>query len=272
MPPEFPRSEAAAKDASILMVNGTLGESVTFPINIQEAQQVISIAWISKSSVAVVQPGDLGKAPKVTVTNKNYFERLHVSGKNYDLVMSNLKMEDSGFYQADINIQSSNITITKKYNFQVYRSLKKPKITQNLTTNMNGSCNITLTCSMEKEGKDVTYRWSPMGVEGNTLKVFLIPEDQKLTYTCTAWNPVSNNSDSISIQHLCAGTAMSFRTRCTGLLSVLALVIFLILILSVVCLFNLYKKRQGRILPEGKIWQHSFVPPGNEVMHVSKVM
>ncbi|KAM9242040.1 SLAM family member 5 isoform 3-T3 [Dugong dugon] len=125
--------------------------------------------------------------------------------------------------------------------------LGKPKITQSLMTSVNSSCNVTLTCSVEKEEKNVTYRWSPLGEEGNVLRIFQTPEDQELTYTCTAWNPVSNNSDSISTQQLCAETAMSLRTHHAELLSVLAVPFLLALILSPVLLFHLYKRRQDDV-------------------------
>ncbi|KAM9687215.1 SLAM family member 5 isoform 3-T4 [Trichechus inunguis] len=240
--------EATGRDTDILVVNGILGESVTFPINIQESQQVINIAWTSKTSVAFVEPGDSGIAPRVTVTHRNYYERLNVSGQNYNLVISNLRREDAGFYKADINIRSSHSTVTRNYNLQVYRRLGKPKITQSLMTSVNSSCNVTLTCSVEKEEKNVTYRWSPLGEEGNVLRIFQTPEDQELTYTCTAWNPVSNNSDSISTQQLCAETAMSLHTHHAELLSVLAVPFLLALILSPVLLFHLYKRRQGAYL------------------------
>ncbi|KAM9242039.1 SLAM family member 5 isoform 2-T2 [Dugong dugon] len=239
--------EATGRDTDILVVNGILGESVTFPINIQESQQVINIAWTSKTSVAFVEPGDSGIAPRVTVTHRNYYERLNVPGQNYNLVISNLRREDAGFYKADINIRSSHSTITRNYNLQVYRRLGKPKITQSLMTSVNSSCNVTLTCSVEKEEKNVTYRWSPLGEEGNVLRIFQTPEDQELTYTCTAWNPVSNNSDSISTQQLCAETAMSLRTHHAELLSVLAVPFLLALILSPVLLFHLYKRRQDDV-------------------------
>lgn len=83
--------------------------------------------------------------------------------------------------------------------------LGKPKITQSLMTSVNSTCNVTLTCSVEKEEKNVTYRWSPLGEEGNVIRIFQTPDNQELTYTCTAWNPVSNSSDSVSALQLCAG-------------------------------------------------------------------
>ncbi|KAM6217237.1 SLAM family member 5 [Rhynchocyon petersi] len=241
-------SEAVGRNTDVFMVNGILGESVTFPVNIQESQQVINIAWISKTSVAIILPGESGRAPKVTVTHNNYFNRLNVSGQNYNLVISNLKMEDAGLYKADINIKGNDFTIAKNYSLQVYRRLGKPKITESLISSMNNSCNITLTCSMEEEEKDVIYRWSPLEEEGDAIRIFLSPEEQELTYTCTAQNPVSNNSNSVSTQHLCADIAMGLRKRHTGLLSVLALLILLVLILSPMFLFRLFKRRQGSYL------------------------
>ncbi|XP_012604664.2 SLAM family member 5 isoform X2 [Microcebus murinus] len=239
--------EAARRDADFLTVNGILGESVTFPLNIQELQRVVTITWTSGTSVAFVTPRGSGTAPQVVVTHSNYDERIHVLGQNYNLVINDLRMEDAGDYKADIRMDLS-YTTTKCYNLQVYRRLEKPKITQSLTTSVNGTCNVTLTCSVDKEEKNVTYSWSPPGKEGNVLQIFQPPEDHELTYTCTAWNPVSNNSESISTQQLCTDTAMGFRAHHTRLLTLLAGFFLIALILSSVFLFLLRKRRQGSYL------------------------
>lgn len=93
-------------------------------------------------------------------------------------------------------------------------------------TSRNSTCNVTLTCSVEKEEENVTYSWSPLGEEGNVIRIFQTPDSQELTYTCTAWNPVSNSSDSISAKQLCAGNRLcpcllqsprlTQRAACTG--------------------------------------------------------
>ena len=95
--------------------------------------------------------------------------------------------------------------------------LGKPKITQSSMASVNSTCNVTLTCSVEEEEKNVTYSWSPLGEEGNVVRIFQTPDNQELTYTCTAWNPVSNSSDSILARQLCAGEQL-----CPSLLSFLA--------------------------------------------------
>ncbi|KAK2503032.1 hypothetical protein MC885_008742 [Smutsia gigantea] len=201
------------------MVNGILGESITFPLNIQESQQVVSIAWNSGTSVAFVVPGDAETAAKVTVTHQNYYKRVNVLGQSYNLEISQLTLEDAGIYKADINIKTSKAvtTITRCYNLQVYQ-------------------------------KNVTYSWRPLGGEGNVLRIFQTPDNQELTYTCTAWNPVSNNSDSIAAQQLCAGIAMGFRARHAGLLSGLAALSLFVLIVPSLLLFLLCKRGQGSFL------------------------
>ena len=118
--------EAVESNTDIITVNGTLGEPVTFPLCIQELQQVTNIAWMnSKTSVALIVVSDSGAAPQVTVTHENYYERINVSHQSYNLEISNLRMEDAGIYKADINIKTSKMrsTITRSYSLQVYRKL-----------------------------------------------------------------------------------------------------------------------------------------------------
>ncbi|XP_030157722.1 SLAM family member 5 [Lynx canadensis] len=242
--------EAAGSDTDILPVTGILGESVTFPLNIQQSQQVINIAWNSETSVAFVTPGDPGTAPKVTVTHQHYNDRINVSRQNYNLEISNLGVEDSGIYRADINLKmaETTVTTTRRYNLQVYRRLGKPKITQSSMASVNSTCNVTLTCSVEEEERNVTYSWSPLGEEGNVVRIFQTPDNQELTYTCTAWNPVSNSSDSILARQLCADAAVGLRPRLTGLLSGLAVLFLFVVIVPSVLLCLLCKRGQGSYL------------------------
>lgn len=244
-------SEAAARDADSLLVNGILGESVVFPLNIQEPQKVKNIAWTFKSSVAFVKPGLQGAPPEVTVTQAVYEGRINVTEQNYDLIIKDLRTEDAGTYKADINIENTPTT-TKHYHLHIYRRLGKPKITQSLITFVNNSCNVTLTCSVEKEEKNVTYSWSPLGERSNVLQIFRSPEDQKLNYTCTVQNPVSNSSNSVSAQQLCTDISNA-RLRDAVLPSGLVALPLLILIPFSVFLFCFYKRRRDRTDLEGDV-------------------
>ncbi|XP_031245589.1 SLAM family member 5-like isoform X1 [Mastomys coucha] len=241
-------SEAAGRDADSMVVNGILGESVTFPLNIQEPQKISDIVWISRSSIAFVKPGV--NRTEVIVTQVIYKGRIEVTGQNYDLVIRDLRMEDAGTYKADINEKNHDKTITKIYHLHIYRRLTKPKITQSLMPSLNNTCTVTLTCSVEKEEKNVTYSWSPSGENSKVLQIVHSPMDQKLTYTCTARNPVSRYSNSVTIQQPCTDTP-NFHPHHAVLLGKLAVLFLLILILVLALLFHLYKRRRERIVLEG---------------------
>ncbi|XP_044122622.1 SLAM family member 5 isoform X2 [Neovison vison] len=243
--------EADRSDTDVVTLIGILGEQVTFPLNIEKSQLVVNIVWTSETSVAFITPGDAGAAPKVTVTHQNYNDRINVSCQNYNLEISNLRMEDSGIYKADINTKTFEgvfTTTTRRFNLQVFRRLGKPQITQSLMTSLNSTCYVTLTCSVDKEEENVTYSWSPLGETGNVIRISRTPDSQELTYTCTAQNPISNSSDSISAQQLCADTATGLRSRHTGLLSGLAGLFLFILIVPLVLLFLLRRRGEGSFL------------------------
>lgn len=242
--------EIAGSDPDVCTVNGILGESVTFPLNIQDSQKVENIVWNSQTSVAFIQPGESGSVPKVTVTHQKYNKRINVSDQNYDLEIRDLRMEDAGIYNVDINLSTSSTTGTttttsKRYNLQIYRRLGKPKITQSLVTSVNSTCNVTLTCFVEEEDKNVTYSWSPLGKEGNVIQIFQNQEDPERTYTCTASNPVSNSSDSISAQQLCTDAELSHQRHHIGMLSIMAVLTMFVLILLPVLLLFFRKRSRG---------------------------
>lgn len=232
-------SEATEREE---VLNGILGESVTLPVNIEDGQKINNIAWTSKSSVAFVTPKVGGH--EVTVTQDIYKGRLEVTNQTYNLIIRNLRMEDAGTYKADINEENREKTITKIYHLQIYSRLAKPKITKSSIPSLNNTCNVTLTCSVEEEEKNVMYSWSPSGEESNVLQIFHSPMDQKLTYTCTASNPVSNNSDSVTVQQPCTDSP-SFHPHHGVLPGGLAALSLLMLIPVVALLFHLYKRRRA---------------------------
>lgn len=232
-------SEATEREE---VLNGILGESVTLPVNIEDGQKINNIAWTSKSSVAFITPKVGGH--EVTVTQDIYKGRLEVTNQTYNLIIRNLRMEDAGTYKADINEENREKTITKIYHLQIYSRLAKPKITKSSIPSLNNTCNVTLTCSVEEEEKNVVYSWSPSGEESNVLQIFHSPMDQKLTYTCTASNPVSNNSDSVTVQQPCTDSP-SFHPYHGVLPGGLAALSLLMLIPVVALLFHLYKRRRA---------------------------
>nr|XP_020835222.1 SLAM family member 7-like isoform X1 [Phascolarctos cinereus] len=257
---------ASRENYAPVMVTGILEESAILPAEIPSGHKLENINWASRTPVALVQPE--GQSFKVITTHQNYRGRLNVPPNTYNLKISPLKMEDAGFYRADINLQNSatsTITITKNYTLHVYRRLAPPKITWNTVASENNICNITLMCFMEEGREAVKYQWTPLGeqaVESNgksRLFIFQRPEDAPINYTCTAMNPVSNNSQSKLVQYLCAGALVTFDPRWYTLLSVLEMVI--VIILTGMGFYLWHKKKQG--VTHGRHNQREYVWPVN---------
>lgn len=76
-------------------------------------------------------------------------------------------------------------------------------ITSHVKPTGNGTCNVTLTCSVE-EGENVTFSWTPLGL-GPILHLSQGPGGWEGAITCTAQNPVSSSNASMDAKLLCTG-------------------------------------------------------------------
>ncbi|XP_036091191.1 SLAM family member 9 isoform X2 [Rousettus aegyptiacus] len=198
-------------------VVAVLQESISFPLEIPSSEEVEDIIWSSHRMLATVVPGKEGYPATITVTNSHYQGRVSFLDPSYSLHISNLSWEDSGPYQAQVNLRTSLIFTTQHYNLhynlRIYRRLSEPRITVNFEISEEGSCNMSLTCSVEKAGLDVTYSWmswedsNDTTHEGSVLHIFWRPGDNALSYSCRASNPISNiSSRLIPVGTFCTGT------------------------------------------------------------------
>ncbi|XP_032320628.1 SLAM family member 9 isoform X2 [Camelus ferus] len=204
-----------------------LQESVSLPLEIPLDEEVEDVIWSSHIRLATVVLGKEGQPATIVVTNPRYQGRVSFPEPTYSLHISNLSWEDSGPYQAQVNLRNSQISTTQHYNLRVYRRLSQPHMTVNFEIpGEEGSCNMSLTCSVEKAGLDVTYSWIPWedgtdtAHEGSILSTSWRPGDKTLSYTCRASNPVSTvSSRPIPAGPFCAALAMGLwrirvQTRC----------------------------------------------------------
>uniref|UniRef100_A0A9L0IXA6 SLAM family member 9 n=1 Tax=Equus asinus TaxID=9793 RepID=A0A9L0IXA6_EQUAS len=220
-------------------VLAVLQESITLPLEIPSGEEVEDIIWSSRIRLATVVPGKEGHPDTITVTNSRYQGRVSFLGPSYSLHISNVTWEDSGSYKAQVNLRTSQISTTQHYNLRVYRRLSEPQITVNFEISAEGPCNMSLTCSVEKAGLDVTYSWisredgADTAREGSVFSTSWRPGDNALSYTCRAGNPVSNvSSRLIPAGPFCADpgyplekASTSFCLLAKGLLLLLLLVI-----------------------------------------------
>lgn len=101
-------------------VVAVLQESVSLPLEIPSNVEVENIIWSSHIMLATVVPAKEGHLANVTVTDLRYKGRVSFLSPSYSLHISNLSWEDSGPYEAQVNLRTSQITL-HQYNLRIYR-------------------------------------------------------------------------------------------------------------------------------------------------------
>uniref|UniRef100_M3XJD2 Ig-like domain-containing protein n=1 Tax=Latimeria chalumnae TaxID=7897 RepID=M3XJD2_LATCH len=142
-----------------------------------------------------------------TNINKHFKNRIALLN-DVSLQINHLKMEDKGDYKVQLVMEQNQTTIF--YNLQVYEHVSTPvRVVNTSSASHSGTCNVTLNCSVET-GSQVQYSWSSedgavrdvfqhLSVSGAVLHLTLKPEDYSKSITCTASNPVSKESASVTL-------------------------------------------------------------------------
>ncbi|XP_052056885.1 SLAM family member 9 [Apodemus sylvaticus] len=227
-------------------VVAVLQESITLSLEIPSDEEIKDIIWFSQKNLAVVMPGKEGQPAVVMVMDPRYQGRVSIPESSYSLHISNLTWEDSGRYNAQVNLKTSQLDITKSYYLRVYRRLSKPHIAVNSNISEEGVCNISLMCSIERAGMDVTYIWlsSPdstnTSYEGSVLSTSWRPGDKAPSYTCRVSNPVSHiSSRRISVGSFCADPEYPEKPSMVCFLVKSFFLLLLLVILAVgLCIFQ----------------------------------
>ncbi|KAG7324853.1 hypothetical protein KOW79_011169 [Hemibagrus wyckioides] len=130
------------------------------------------------------------KDNKLLVRKRNIKQNERWILKNTSLELQHVKLSDSGNYTVDVfdgngkNLKSYTETVC------VYVKIPKPRV--------NVTCqdeNVNFICEIE-DTKDLSFSWYKNGKDfkNNTFKVLRNVETDKSKYTCTAENPVHNNT------------------------------------------------------------------------------
>ncbi|XP_036199421.1 SLAM family member 6 isoform X2 [Myotis myotis] len=221
-----PGNTVSQTQAPPLLVDGVLGESVTFPLKFSAKEEIQSITWLHNRTSIIFIPKD---AAQSQVTDPKRKDRLKVI-QSSSLQINNLTMADSGPYRAQISTATS--VEMYDYNLSIFRRLRNLQVANHTQLFENGSCEIQLTCSVENPNDHASFRWQVAGntiLEEANLTIFWEPKDSsEETYTCIAKNPVSNLSFSFSVQSLCKGV---FNEK-----SQLSVILCSILVPSLICI------------------------------------
>ncbi|XP_032173259.1 SLAM family member 9-like isoform X1 [Mustela erminea] len=236
----FTGTGVSGQDPDPVTVTGTLGGSVTLPLQLQAGQPVESISWMSRSSSMAIATVTLAEAGEPDTfhtfhqADTRYWGRVSVVEPGFSLQISNLSWNDAGPYRAHVNLRGSRITRTQEYRLQVHEQLAQPRVTLSSRIGENGHCIFILTCVADSRRGSVTYSWLPQGPwtvvshGGSVLSVSSGPGDRALTFTCVVKNPVSNSSSlPVSVPSSCPGPGIlggeTVGETVTGLLGDLAI-------------------------------------------------
>ncbi|XP_047376857.1 SLAM family member 9 [Sciurus carolinensis] len=235
-------------------VVAVLQESISLSLEIPLDEEVENIIWSSQRRLAMVIPQKEGQPATITVIDPQYQGRVSFLEPSYSLYISNLSWKDSGSYQAQVNLRTSQLSTTQLYNLRVYQRLLKPRITVNFEISGEGSCNMSLTCFVEKAGMDVTYSWlswedsAGTDHEGPILSTSWRPGDNAVSYICRVSNPISNiSSRPIPAGPFCADPGYPEKSSTFFCLLAKGLLLLLLLIILVVGLWVIRVQKKCKI-------------------------
>ncbi|XP_059346005.1 T-lymphocyte surface antigen Ly-9-like [Ammospiza nelsoni] len=181
-----------------------VGRSVTF--RTRNTERYVALWSFGNEPIVAVKFED---PPRPLFYKEEFKTRFAVSKKGRALTISQLRMEDAGTYSVTIKGKRSTFTL------QVFRELAEPTVTCEAHNCSGGSCSSSLHCSTPSTGLgNVSYTWrvGDQDMDGSSV-VLLVNEtsqDGLEPLTCTARNPVSNESVTITnLGELCTGARSS---------------------------------------------------------------
>ncbi|XP_072864321.1 SLAM family member 6 isoform X2 [Chlorocebus sabaeus] len=206
-----PGNLVSQSSSTPLMVNGVLGESVILPLELPAGQMIASITWLCNgTSLAFIEPSET-ESPKIHVTHPKQRKRLNFT-QSYSLKLSNLEMEDTGSYGAQITTETS--VKLSSYTLRIFRQLRNIQVNNYSQLFQNRTCEIHLTCSVEDADDNVSFRWEALGSTLSSEPNITTSWDPRISgeqdYTCIAENAVSNLSFSVSAQKLCGDVKIQY--------------------------------------------------------------
>nr|XP_032648117.1 SLAM family member 9-like [Chelonoidis abingdonii] len=240
---------SSGEESGPMRLNRIWGESVTFSPVVPTGTWVTNIVWNAKTIIAIVVPG---KQASLTVIDQSYTERLRVSDGSHSLEITHLSQEDTGTYTAQITIQGMTKPILQRFALHMYKRLTESDIKifpgQDSVLTVNGMCNVTLHCTLQGGGEDVSYTWNQIAestVVSSEGSIFISHRLRSgvSPVTCTARNPVSSSSKSISLQEFCEGFASSPASYCQ-VKGILLLVVLGALVTAIVMVHVLIRDKE----------------------------
>ncbi|XP_065276233.1 SLAM family member 6-like [Emys orbicularis] len=248
----FYKAGSSRAEAGVMELSRILGDSVTFPLG-SPAEEVTAATWTVNTTRSIVTVA-AGNPPHVIVLDPSYKGRLRVP-ENYSLQITNLRMEDTGTYRAQITTATD--IIPRPFLLRVYKPVLEPTVLCDSVTCVSETCSYNLSCTVRDGGEHVTYSWTHTAVgavvpDESILHISRSPRDAHLNVTCTAQNPASNSSTTASGKDLCAAPTTTTTTEkplvsqsaSTAGIAVPIVIVIVGLLIIALCLVRTHKRKR----------------------------
>ncbi|XP_053575893.1 SLAM family member 5 [Bombina bombina] len=226
-----------------IIVNGTEKEDVILQvdksINIQNIVWTAGEEYLAKTSAN----GQID-------IQRNKLKKKLQSEQDASLKFLFVTDEDQRTYTANI-LLSDETTCIQRFDLRVYKKLSTEDIMINISKHItNDTCNINLTCSVNRSNVSVTWSSS-----NNTRKyeatIFLhIRNVVNENDTCTAENPVSKASRTVSPREYCDKGAYKHSRLSSnmhwGILVSVCLIFIIIIIITIIVFIFMHRKRKKK--------------------------
>eukprot|EP00063_Salmo_salar_P089686 XP_014064521.1 PREDICTED: SLAM family member 5-like isoform X1 [Salmo salar] len=168
-------------------VNGIVGQSFSFPERVIKSANLL---YGELGSIANVYPGKEGK---ITL-GKRFENRINLNSDTRYFTLSDLKIDDAGVY----TVENTDEGEKNKFELTVYNFVSKPQVTECDSS----SCSVVCCVHNEKEVTLTLYRGeellnqtsSPDLTKDLSLRLEVEGKDYNSTYSCVAFNPISNET------------------------------------------------------------------------------
>ncbi|XP_044128544.1 SLAM family member 5-like [Bufo gargarizans] len=159
------------------------------------------ITWfLSGNHFATSEPGKI-----IKIRDSRYKEKVD-STEDGSVLMKNLAKKDEGTYIASTLKSTSGIEelCALIYDLRVYEMLSDDNIEIDYEVSSNETCNVTFICTVRTSDVTITWESSTNNDVNVTSNVVHVQDpDLKVIYTCTAWNPISSVSKSVTPWEYC---------------------------------------------------------------------
>ncbi|XP_041429616.1 SLAM family member 5-like [Xenopus laevis] len=187
-------------------ITGKEGETATLHVNATGGR---AIAWVLVNGTRTNTFAETKPNSSINIRGNQYKGRVS-STNDGSLIFTHLTKKVQGIYRAEV----SKSDCSHFYSLKVYKSLVAEDI--QIHHNRSESCNVILSCTVNE--RDVTISWSHTDRTGPTLHVYNVSDAG--VYTCTAHNPISSASKSLTLTHICYNGKHSQLYYLTGLILV----------------------------------------------------